>query len=65
MTTNIDAVKIHDIVVKGYERQFTLTITPLLTVPEPATLTMLGVGMMTLGGYTVLRKNQRRRRVKE
>jgi hypothetical protein len=55
-------VRIHDIVVKDYERQFTLTIAA--TNPEPTSVIMLSIGMMTLVGYTVRSKYRARRNVR-
>jgi hypothetical protein len=49
-------VKIHDIVVAGFARKFTLT----KTIPEPTTLTMLLTGMVALTGFRLVRKNRGR-----
>jgi hypothetical protein len=51
-------VKVHDIVVAGFQRNFTLTIasSPLAGVPEPPALILLLTGMIPLAGHFLRRK---------
>jgi hypothetical protein len=57
--TNIN-LRIHDIVVEDYKRQFTLTITSA-TNPEPASVISLLIGMVSIAGYGLMRKELGRR----
>jgi hypothetical protein len=50
-------VRIHDIVVQGYQRDFILTITPIVAgAPEPASLAMMFTGMVAVLGYGLARR---------
>ena len=52
-------VRIHDIVVKGYQRNFILTITPTVAgAPEPASLCMMFTGMVAVVGYSLARRKR-------
>jgi hypothetical protein len=56
----IGPIRIHDIVVDKYKRQFTLTITAATANPEPASVIMLSIGMASIVGYTLRRRNRAR-----
>jgi hypothetical protein len=50
-------VQVHDILVMGFQRQFVLTEQPI-GVPEPATISLLGIGTATLIGYAWRRRRK-------
>jgi hypothetical protein len=56
----ISMATVHDVVIDTYQRQFTLTITPLSANPEPSTVILLVTGMVGVAGFHLVRKRRER-----
>ena len=54
----ISVATVHDIVIDKYQRQFTLTITPLSANPEPSTVILLVTGMVGVAAFHLVRQRR-------